>query len=127
LPWAKEYFTQKLINLKHSDNEIEIEVTNLKSVDGDCDLNQRKGQIIHIFDLKLILEWVGRKGNLEATGKIEIPEFMHDTKFNEIVLDITMDSPTREKYDIKEFARVGFGPFLRKQFENFHADLMDGN
>jgi activator of HSP90 ATPase len=52
---------------------------------------------------------------------------MHDTDIKDIVLDITLESPTREKNEIKEVCRIKFGPLLREQFTTFHVDLMDAH
>lgn len=58
LPWAKEYFTEKLQNLENTFDDTTIKITKV-TVRGDCDLNQRKGQVIHIYDLSFTLEWSG--------------------------------------------------------------------
>ncbi len=63
----------------------------------------------------------------EATGTIDIPEFMHDTKWNELVLDVTLDNATREKEEIKEVVRVQFAAMIRDLFKNFTADLMSAH
>ena len=49
---------------------------------------------------------------------------MHDTKEHELVLDVSLDDPTREKDVIKEVVRVQFAPMIRSLFTQFTADLM---
>jgi activator of HSP90 ATPase len=127
MPWAKQYFTDLLKGKKVEHNGFNVSVTEVTEVTGDCDLNQRKGQIISIFDIQLKLKWQGfnEKGT-EATGTIEIPEYMHDSKTQDIVVDISLDSGNREKEDIKEVARTKLAPVIRECFSHFTADLMSG-
>ncbi|KAI8897410.1 activator of Hsp90 ATPase [Globomyces pollinis-pini] len=128
LPWAKNYFTKKLINQTIAVDGTTVTVSEVSDVTGDCDLNQRKGQIIHIFDVALKLKWKGTNAKgTEATGNITMPEIMHDTEIDEIVLDIELDSPTRETEEIKAVVRKSLGPIIRSCFTTFSKDLMEAN
>ena len=73
-------------------------------MDGDCDVSQRKGKVITIFDVRLQLEYTGKvpvkpgdkkDGEEEAaqegdtkdvSGTITIPEVAHDTEEDEYVV-----------------------------------------
>jgi activator of HSP90 ATPase len=123
LPWAQTYFQDQLTGKSITHNEITVKVDSVE-VSGDCDLNQRKGQVISIFDLVLKLKWSGFKGDLDASGTMEIPEFMHDTKPSELVIDVILNDSTKEKQEIKEVARIQLTTLLRSLFEPFTADLM---
>ena len=89
LPWAKDYLSEKFSQVKAG--SITVDTTDIT---GDVDLNQRKGKIVHIFDIEVNLKFKGISFNLatdsqagkEVTGKIQIPEFMHDTALHEIVV-----------------------------------------
>jgi activator of HSP90 ATPase len=127
LPWAETYFKKQLTDSSATFDGITVTITSVK-VNGDCDLNQRKGQIISIFDLSFKLQWSGTNTEgVTATGTIEIPEFMHDTKPKEIVLDISVEDGNKEKEAIKQVVRTRFGPHLCSLFEPFTADLMNGS
>src|SRR6476620_6296028 len=74
--WATEYFQT---TLKTTVGSEEIKVT-LDKISGDCDLNQRKSQVISIYDLCIKGNWcIAEKEKELWKGSIEIPEFMHDT------------------------------------------------
>lgn len=85
-PWAKEYFKKQLVGSKIEEGDKSVSVTDLSSFSGDVDLNQRKGKIITIYDIELKLKWTGETGDKKVTGTIHIPEFMHDTELDEIVV-----------------------------------------
>ena len=92
-----------------------FEVTEV-TTKGDCDLNQRKGKMIHFFDLSFDLKF--KLG--DNTGKIVIPEFMHDTPANELVINLDYDKDL--SYDVKKM----FIKELQSCFVNFSTDLMQG-
>jgi activator of HSP90 ATPase len=59
-PWAKEWFEKELIGLEAEDDTAKAKIDSVMSMDGDCDVCQRKGKVIAIFDLKLVLEFSGK-------------------------------------------------------------------
>ena len=42
-----------------SENGVNVTITDVTQVEGDCDLNQRKGKILYIYDLVLTLLYEG--------------------------------------------------------------------
>ncbi len=85
-PWAKDYFTTKFVGTKAEEGEKSVSITELSSFSGDVDLNQRKGKIITIYDVEMKLKWSGNAAEKKVTGSIHIPEYMHDTEKDEIVV-----------------------------------------
>ena len=77
-----------------------VSVKNLSSCEGDVDVSQRKGKIITLFDVKLVLDIEGcdpstdhkvnysgaTKEDEKVTGTITIPEVAHDTEEDEYVV-----------------------------------------
>ena len=72
-------------------------------MDGDVDVSQRKGKVITLFDVKLVLDFEGKEivesscplidptaGSTaeeeDASGTITIPEVAHDTTEDEYVV-----------------------------------------
>ena len=55
---------------------------------------------------------------------MEIPEFMHDTTMEELVINIDTDSNAKDSQDIKNLIRKEFSPKIKDFFSNFRADLM---
>ncbi|KAJ3308707.1 hypothetical protein HDV04_000963 [Boothiomyces sp. JEL0838] len=128
LPWAKDYFVERLTNISVDHNGTSVSISEVTDVTGDCDLNQRKGQVINIFDLQLKLKWKGTNANgTEATGRIVMPEFMHDTHVDDLVFDIELESGNREKEDIKAVVRTHLAPILKTKFTDFSKDLMNAH
>ena len=74
-------------------------INKLSSCEGDCDVSQRKGKIITLFDLKLVLDINGAplrsyrltnsgktKEDESVSGTITIPEVAHDTEEDDYVV-----------------------------------------
>lgn len=57
--WAKQYMEENIKTLKAEENGVTAQVDKLISMDGDVDVNQRKGKVITIFDVKLVIEYSG--------------------------------------------------------------------
>jgi activator of HSP90 ATPase len=58
--WAREYLDKDLVGLSVEDDGTSAKITSILSMDGDVDVNQRKGKVITLFDVKLQLEYSGR-------------------------------------------------------------------
>lgn len=58
--WARTWFEQNLTKLQVEDGDIKAKVSKVQSMDGDVDVSQRKGKVITIFDVKLVLEYSGK-------------------------------------------------------------------
>ncbi len=58
-PWAKEYLETQVKQVSAEDDGVSASITKLISMDGDVDVNQRKGKVITIFDVSLQLEYEG--------------------------------------------------------------------
>jgi activator of HSP90 ATPase len=58
-PWAKEYLEKALVGLKAEESGVTARVDSILSMEGDCDVSQRKGKVITLFDVKLKLEYSG--------------------------------------------------------------------
>ena len=57
--WCKTYLTEQVKGIKAEENGVTAQLDKLVSMDGDVDVNQRKGKVITIFDVKLVLEYSG--------------------------------------------------------------------
>ena len=70
--WAVAYIKSRLTGLKVAQDDMEASVVSVKSVTGDCDLNQRKGKLIHIYDLAMKLEWAGKSNQEGGAGHVRL-------------------------------------------------------
>lgn len=59
MPWTKQWFQDNAVGVKSEDQGVTVEITKVISMEGDVDVNQRKGKVITIFDVKLVLEYAG--------------------------------------------------------------------
>ena len=61
LPWAIDHLKSNLTGIEyiHESNGTKVSVTEVSSVTGDADLNQRKGKLITVFDVAITLLWNG--------------------------------------------------------------------
>ncbi|KAJ1957694.1 Co-chaperone, partial [Dispira parvispora] len=126
--WSKDYFKTNLANVSVTKNGITVQTGQVTEVNGDVDLNQRKGKVITIFDVSIKLDWSGSDAQgEEATGTIYIPEVAHDTEEDEYVFDITVASENAAKRAIKEVVRKDLVPLLRKKLCSFQGDLVEAH
>lgn len=60
--WARQWFEDNLKKVEAEDGDVEVKISKVQSMDGDVDVSQRKGKVITIFDVKLVLEYTGKGG-----------------------------------------------------------------
>jgi activator of HSP90 ATPase len=58
--WTKQYLEENIKGLNAEEAGVTAQLDKLISMDGDVDVNQRKGKFITIFDVKLVIEYSGR-------------------------------------------------------------------
>ncbi|KAI8635513.1 activator of Hsp90 ATPase [Xylariaceae sp. FL1651] len=115
--WAQDWFQENLTQISGQDGEVTAKISKVLSMDGDVDVSQRKGKVITIFDVKLVLEYSGSAPEAEdVSGTITIPEVAHDTEEGEFVFDIDIHSEAKEKQPVKDLVRTKLVPQLRKEF-----------
>ncbi|KNC99282.1 uncharacterized protein SPPG_05536 [Spizellomyces punctatus DAOM BR117] len=127
MPWAKEYLTKELTGTAVESGDCKVSVEEVRDVTGDVDINQRKGKVITIFDIALTLGWTGEGYGTTASGKIVIPEYMHDTDLDDIVFDISLDSPNADREKIKEVVRKDLTKVVREKLGKFAKDLVEAH
>ncbi|KAF3761489.1 hypothetical protein M406DRAFT_342274 [Cryphonectria parasitica EP155] len=115
--WAREWFEDNLTKIAAEDGETKARISKIVSSDGDVDVSQRKGKVITIFDVKLVLEYSGSTADAEdVSGTITVPEVAHDTEEDEFVFEIDIYSESKEKQPVKDLVRAKLVPQLRKEF-----------
>ncbi|KAI9789244.1 MAG: hypothetical protein M1816_006253 [Peltula sp. TS41687] len=115
--WAKEYLEKSLVGVSaEEENGVSAKVTTLLSMDGDVDVNQRKGKVITLFDVKVQLEYNGVTADRkDVSGTITVPEAAHDTDEDEYVFEIDIYSDENSKQPVKDLVRKQVVPQLRKK------------
>ncbi|PMD58955.1 uncharacterized protein K444DRAFT_531805 [Hyaloscypha bicolor E] len=123
--WTKQFLEENIKDLKAEEGGVIAKLDKLISMDGDVDVNQRKGKVITIFDVKLVIEYSGTtKDDEEVSGTITVPEVAHDTEENEYVFDIDIYSDASSKAPVKDLVRAKIVPQLRKEFAKLGPALI---
>ncbi|POR38308.1 Uncharacterized protein TPAR_01498 [Tolypocladium paradoxum] len=123
--WARQWFEENLAKVDAKDGDVEVRISKVQSMDGDVDVSQRKGKVITIFDVKLVLEYTGSAPDAdEVSGTITVPEIAHDTDEDEYVFDVDIFSESKEKQPVKDVVRSKLVPQLRKEFQRLAPALI---
>ncbi|EPE27752.1 Activator of Hsp90 ATPase, Aha1 [Glarea lozoyensis ATCC 20868] len=123
--WTKSWLEDSIKDVKAEEGGVTAQLDKVVSMDGDVDVNQRKGKVITIFDVKLVLEYSGKtKDDEDVSGTITVPEVAHDTEENEYVFDIDIYSDANSKAPVKDLVRAKIVPQLRKQFAKLGPALI---
>lgn len=95
-----------------------LEITEITTVLGDCDVTQRKGKVLCIYDMKLVFSVGGSKkdDSSEVSGSITIDEFVHDQDEDEYVFQIESEHELAIKQHLI--------PVLRAKLMKFQNDLI---
>ncbi|EJS42308.1 aha1p [Saccharomyces arboricola H-6] len=129
--WAKEYFREKLVGV-HTGSVKDSKYAKIKSVssiEGDCEVSQRKGKVMSLFDLKLTLLIDGHVdtkdgSSLPFEGSINIPEVAFDSEDSSYQFEISIFKETTELNEVKPLIRSKLLPKLRQLFQQFGKDLL---
>jgi len=112
--WTRNYLDKELTTISAEEGGVSAKISKVLSMDGDVDVNQRKGKVITLFDVKLSLEYEGKtKDGEDTNGSITIPEVAHDTEEDEYVFDIDIYSDSATKQPVKDLVRTKLVPQLR--------------
>lgn len=123
--WARSWFNENLTKLAVEDGDVKAKISKVQTMDGDVDVSQRKGKVITIFDVKLVLEYTGSAPDVEdVSGNITVPEIAHDTEADEYVFDVDIFSESKEKQPVKDLVRSKLVPLLREQFQQLAPALI---
>lgn len=66
--WTKSWLEENLVGIEAEDAGVSAKIVKLVSMDGDVDVSQRKGKVVTIFDVKLVLEYNGMLHSLNTTS-----------------------------------------------------------
>lgn len=109
---------QHVKDTSFEDSIFELAINEVKLVSGDCDVTQRKGKVLCIYDMKLVFSVQGVKKDEEKDllGTITIDEFVHDQDEDEYVFEVVSEYSS----DIKRL----LVPILRTRLMKFQLDLI---
>ncbi|KAJ2799412.1 Co-chaperone [Coemansia guatemalensis] len=125
IAWANDYIKKKLTGIEAKGDGINAKVTSVNSVNGDVDLNIRKGRLLAIYEVEVKVSWEASKGDEKLTGEITIPEVAHDT--DNFVYEVASGNSAADMLPLRDFVRKNLAPKLGKMLENFTEDLKQEN
>ncbi|KAG5517926.1 hypothetical protein PMAC_000381 [Pneumocystis sp. 'macacae'] len=122
-PWTKSYFAKELI-VSAEKNGIFASITKLTECTGDVDVSMRKGKIITIYDLKIVLEFNGKLvDGTDVSGTITVPEVAYDS--DDYIFEIEVFSETKENRIIKEFIKLELAPQIKERLSLLGEALIE--
>lgn len=123
--WARNYFDNRVVGLRSVENDTkQVEVSSISSMEGDCEVSQRKGKVISLFDLKLVVMIKGRIEDEKFEGSITVPEIAFDSDVDDYQFDISIYKETSKLSEAKPLIREKLIPQLRDAFSKFGPELL---
>lgn len=125
IDWAKTYFAEKLVGLSAAAGEKTVKVSAVSSLEGDVEVCQRKGKVISLFDLRIILniDGVCAPGK-DFKGSVTVPELAYDTDEDDIQFDVSIYNEDADSEHMRLVAKKELVPQLRAVLAQFGADLI---
>jgi len=125
ISWTREYFGEKLTGLSVTQDDAKVGITTVSSVEGDVDVCQRKGKVISLFDIKLVLEFNGTFKDIDCSGSIVVPELTYASEEDDLQFDISIyESTVAKEETFKPLIRSQLLPRLRQVMIKFGKDLI---
>eukprot|EP01027_Heterolobosea_sp_BB2_P007467 GEZU01011109.1.p1 GENE.GEZU01011109.1~~GEZU01011109.1.p1 ORF type:complete len:362 (+),score=121.34 GEZU01011109.1:105-1190(+) len=96
MDFAKTRLKELFSNVSLGDSN-EVKITGLKSVTGDCYLNNRKGKLFAFYELDITVDWKGEikdnEGNkqVSAKGTIKMPYVSDENDIDDFEIKISMN------------------------------------
>ncbi|KAI9639523.1 activator of Hsp90 ATPase [Dioszegia hungarica] len=127
-PWAHEWVKKTLPGVKVEQGAEKAEIVEVTTVTGDCDLGQRKGKLLTIYDFEVVLQWIGTTSEgEEAKGSIKITEFSHEVLdgLSEYCYETTLSSTsTKDAQSLLATLRKAFPAALTPKLNTFRPELL---
>ncbi|WWC61767.1 uncharacterized protein I303_104352 [Kwoniella dejecticola CBS 10117] len=129
-PFAYDWVKKSLPGLKVESGPSSAEITEVTAVSGDCDLGQRKGKLLTIYDLEVEAKWSGKaQDGTEVSGTLKVPEVSHEAidGLSDYVYEwrVTSDnSSSSASSELLSLVKSQFPSILSSKFNTFRADLL---
>ena len=70
--WGREYLTKSLTGMSATQDGASAKIVKIGSMTGDMDVSQRKGKVITLFDVRLVLDFAG-----ETQSITQLPSYRY--------------------------------------------------
>ncbi|KAK6910217.1 chaperone activator [Kwoniella mangroviensis CBS 8886] len=127
-PFAHDWVKKSLPGLKVEHGPASAEIVEVTSVSGDCDLGQRKGKLLTIYDLEVEAKWTGKAGDgSDVEGTLKIPEVSHEAidGLSDYVFEWRITSASSgPSSELLSHIKSSFPPVLTSKLNTFRAELL---
>jgi len=119
------------ITIKSEKDESEsVSILEVKEVDGDVELGQRKSKLITIFDCKIEMGWKGvASDGTEVNGNVVVPEVSHEItvdRLSDYMYEWTLDTASSPPVDaVFSLAKSRLPTALEVKFAEFASAIID--
>ncbi|KAF5097982.1 hypothetical protein D0Z00_002197 [Geotrichum galactomycetum] len=122
IDWSRTYFKEKLPGISASAGSTTANISSVKSCEGDVDVCQRKGKVISLFDLALVLTFEGSStpDGDKVSGEIKIPEVAYDSEESDYVFNVSSIKDDA----VRDLVKKSIVPQLRTALFQFGKDLI---
>ena len=110
------------------DGKLSAETAEVTSVSGDCDLGQRKGKLLTIYDMDVTMSWTGTDSSgEEVKGTIQCPEVSHEAidGLSEYVYEVSSSTQTSSADELVKFVKKSLIPLISKRFDSLRPALLE--
>ncbi|ORY34097.1 activator of Hsp90 ATPase [Naematelia encephala] len=127
-PWAQEWIKSSLPGLSVEQGSQSAKISEVTSVTGDCDLGQRKGKLLTIYDLEVEASWTGvAEDGSEVKGSVKVPEVSHEAidGLSDYVYEFRLSgTSTPAAQTLLTYLKTAFPPILSDKFNGLRPALL---
>jgi len=124
-PFSKERMNVLFKQLAHDNDEGSWKVKEVKTLDGDSTISNRKGKLIYLYEWKIVLEYSGTLAGstTEHTGTIECSNLSDENDANELDILVRSKSDAKNSDALKAIVRKTGVPMFRDKCVEYMKDL----
>ncbi|OAA51688.1 Aha1 domain family [Metarhizium rileyi] len=123
--WTKNWLEDKISELNAQKGDVEVKITEVQSIDGEAEVYQRKGKVKTVFDLEVILKFVGSAPEADkVSGTIKFPELQPDIE--DYTFEVKFEDPaSKDNEPVKELIRSQLVKELEETFKLITSVLIE--
>ncbi|KAL6072767.1 AHA1, activator of heat shock 90kDa protein ATPase [Balamuthia mandrillaris] len=126
LPWAKkrapELFEGQVL---YEGEEGCLKLTKVDSLDGEANVNTRKGKVFHFYELNIKLKWEGTWEGENVEGTIKMPDVSFENSDEEHEIKVTVDKNPKKNPNILSVLRAQGIPTSRKALSQLLSEIKE--
>jgi len=105
--WSKTKMKALFSELKHDSEEGSWKIKEVKSLEGEATINNRKGKLIYFYDWSVKLEYTGSLPGSESehTGTIEVPNLSDENDADDLDIQVLSKSDANNARKLKDLVR----------------------